>query len=177
MHVPWARRKMRILAAGGDGTVAWILKTVRDLDLRPEPGVAVMPLGTGNDLSLSFGWGNTFMRAWISVRAPPHPGSTLKSNPRALSRMSPCGGASRHGLVHHQLHTQRAESEALHIHVSNGFEGACHVLGPPRLQSVSAAQGAAFTSMDESLLERPALSKRAGIGWRHVLWLPMGSLN
>ena len=62
---------MRILAAGGDGTVAWVLKTVRELDLQPEPGVAVMPLGTGNDLSLSFGWGNTFMQSWISVRGPP----------------------------------------------------------------------------------------------------------
>ena len=62
------RRKMRILAAGGDGTVAWILKTIRDLALDPEPHVAVMPLGTGNDLSLSFGWGNTFLKSWINVR-------------------------------------------------------------------------------------------------------------
>ena len=64
----YARRKMRILAAGGDGTVAWILKTVRELALDPEPHVAVMPLGTGNDLSLSFGWGNTFLKTWINVR-------------------------------------------------------------------------------------------------------------
>ena len=63
-------RKMRILAAGGDGTVAWILKTIRDLQLDPEPHVAVMPLGTGNDLSLSFGWGNTFLKSWISVSPP-----------------------------------------------------------------------------------------------------------
>ncbi|CAL5219909.1 g1838 [Coccomyxa viridis] len=65
----WAgivRGKMRILAAGGDGTVAWILKTIRDLQLDPEPHVAVMPLGTGNDLSLSFGWGNTFLKSWIN---------------------------------------------------------------------------------------------------------------
>ena len=61
---------MRILAAGGDGTVAWILKTVRELALDPEPHVAVMPLGTGNDLSLSFGWGNTFLKSWINVRLP-----------------------------------------------------------------------------------------------------------
>lgn len=60
-------RKMRILAAGGDGTVAWILKTIRDLELDPAPYVAVMPLGTGNDLSLSFGWGNTFLQSWIDV--------------------------------------------------------------------------------------------------------------
>ena len=58
-----------MLAAGGDGTVAWILKTVRELDLRPAPPVAVMPLGTGNDLSLSFGWGNAFLKSWINVRA------------------------------------------------------------------------------------------------------------
>ncbi len=67
---------MRILAAGGDGTVAWILKTIRDLQLDPEPHVAVMPLGTGNDLSLSFGWGNTFLKSWINVsppHCPPHP--------------------------------------------------------------------------------------------------------
>ncbi len=59
--------RLRILAAGGDGTVAWILKTVRELQLDPPPAVAVMPLGTGNDLSLSFGWGNTFLHKWIAV--------------------------------------------------------------------------------------------------------------
>lgn len=69
--------KLRILAAGGDGTVAWILKTIDELRLEPQPQVAVMPLGTGNDLSLSFGWGNTFLRVWIDVppscplRSPP----------------------------------------------------------------------------------------------------------
>lgn len=28
-------------------------------------GVQVLPLGTGNDLSLSFGWGNTFLSQWL----------------------------------------------------------------------------------------------------------------
>ena len=55
------------MAAGGDGTVAWILGTIRGLKLHPAPAVAVMPLGTGNDLSLSFGWGNTFLPVWIKV--------------------------------------------------------------------------------------------------------------
>ena len=55
------------MAAGGDGTVAWVLKTIRELALEPPPLVAVMPLGTGNDLSLSFGWGNTFLPIWIKV--------------------------------------------------------------------------------------------------------------
>ena len=55
------------MAAGGDGTVAWILKTIHELRLEPAPQVAIMPLGTGNDLSLSFGWGNTFLQKWIDV--------------------------------------------------------------------------------------------------------------
>jgi hypothetical protein len=41
------RKRLRILACGGDGTIAWILKVVRDLNLRPAPAVAIMPLGTG----------------------------------------------------------------------------------------------------------------------------------
>lgn len=64
-------RRFRILAAGGDGTVAWILKTIQELKLEPVPQVAIMPLGTGNDLSLSFGWGNTFLQKWIDVSRPP----------------------------------------------------------------------------------------------------------
>ena len=27
--------------------------------------MAVLPLGTGNDLSLSFGWGNAFLPSWL----------------------------------------------------------------------------------------------------------------
>jgi len=41
------RSRLRILACGGDGTVAWIFKVIRELDLQPPPPVAIMPLGTG----------------------------------------------------------------------------------------------------------------------------------
>ncbi|KAL4424008.1 hypothetical protein ABPG75_001309 [Micractinium tetrahymenae] len=61
------RRSLRILAAGGDGTVTWLLKTIRELRLDPPPAVAIMPLGTGNDLALSFGWGNAFLDRWIKA--------------------------------------------------------------------------------------------------------------
>ncbi len=37
------RRNLRILAAGGDGTVAWILGTIAELKLEPPPRVAVSP--------------------------------------------------------------------------------------------------------------------------------------
>ncbi|XP_026475821.1 diacylglycerol kinase epsilon-like [Ctenocephalides felis] len=47
----------RILIAGGDGTVAWVLNTIREMKLKPEPLVSIFPLGTGNDLSRSLGWG------------------------------------------------------------------------------------------------------------------------
>jgi Diacylglycerol kinase catalytic domain len=57
--------RLRILVAGGDGTVVWILKTIQDLGLEPAPHVAVLPLGTGNDLALSFGWGNTLLDSWL----------------------------------------------------------------------------------------------------------------
>lgn len=45
--------------AGGDGTVGWVLGSLGELhkDARnPIPSVAIIPLGTGNDLSRSFGW-------------------------------------------------------------------------------------------------------------------------
>lgn len=44
------RSRLRILACGGDGTIAWILKVIHQLDLQPNPAVAIMPLGTGAQL-------------------------------------------------------------------------------------------------------------------------------
>jgi diacylglycerol kinase (ATP) len=41
------RSRLRILACGGDGTIAWILKVIHQMDLQPHPAVAIMPLGTG----------------------------------------------------------------------------------------------------------------------------------
>lgn len=45
--------------AGGDGTVGWVLGSLGELKKQgrePFPPVGVIPLGTGNDLSRSFGW-------------------------------------------------------------------------------------------------------------------------
>eukprot|EP00889_Picochlorum_renovo_P005145 jgi/Picre1/32175/NNA_007521.t1 len=61
----YIKRHLRILVAGGDGTVTWVLGTIATLGLTPCPPVAIMPLGTGNDLSINLGWGNKFKESWI----------------------------------------------------------------------------------------------------------------
>ncbi|KAL0406851.1 UNVERIFIED_CONTAM: Diacylglycerol kinase [Sesamum latifolium] len=51
------QRRLRIIVAGGDGTAGWLLGVVSDLKLAQPPPIATMPLGTGNNLPFSFGWG------------------------------------------------------------------------------------------------------------------------
>ncbi|KAM5580860.1 hypothetical protein ABKV19_010189 [Rosa sericea] len=51
------QEKLRIIAAGGDGTAGWLLGVVSDLKLAHPPPIATVPLGTGNNLPFAFGWG------------------------------------------------------------------------------------------------------------------------
>ncbi|KAL1489117.1 hypothetical protein ABEB36_014060 [Hypothenemus hampei] len=55
--VLFAPKVIRVLVAGGDGTISWVLTSSHKLDLDPEPLLVIIPLGTGNDLSRVLGWG------------------------------------------------------------------------------------------------------------------------
>ncbi|EDR26751.1 diacylglycerol kinase, putative [Entamoeba dispar SAW760] len=43
---------------GGDGTVGWVMDELKKVNLKPK--IFVIPLGTGNDMSISTGWGGGY---------------------------------------------------------------------------------------------------------------------
>ncbi|CAH0723419.1 unnamed protein product, partial [Brenthis ino] len=54
--VKWLPDRCRVLVAGGDGTVAWVLNALHTVP-HVTASVGILPTGTGNDLSRALGWG------------------------------------------------------------------------------------------------------------------------
>ncbi|XP_033117399.1 diacylglycerol kinase theta-like isoform X3 [Anneissia japonica] len=65
LHVFSQLKEYKALICGGDGTVGWVLSCLDDIgqeSVCSSPPIAVLPLGTGNDLSRVLKWGGGYQQ-------------------------------------------------------------------------------------------------------------------
>ncbi|KAJ3696063.1 hypothetical protein LUZ60_001440 [Juncus effusus] len=51
------QKRLKLIVAGGDGTASWLFGVILKLKLINSPPIVTIPLGTGNNIPYSFGWG------------------------------------------------------------------------------------------------------------------------